>query len=183
MCAWLRGACSDIWAAGVILFIMLSGSPPFYGRTHKEIFEKIKAGRWAFNGRNWSQVSENAKDLVRKMLTQDYRQRITAEGVLDHPWIKEHAAVSQTHLPDTVADLKKFSARQKFKAAAMVYIAGSRLTRFAMASKGNGDRLEELVDSSLFTQEELEKLKAEFAAATAGGSQTLDFGGFSEVGE
>jgi serine/threonine protein kinase len=77
-----------VWAAGVILFILLSGSPPFYGRTHPEIFQRIKAGRWGFHGRNWESVSEGAKDLVRRMLVQDPAQRITAEGVLQHPWIK-----------------------------------------------------------------------------------------------
>lgn len=113
-------AASDIWAAGVILFILLSGSPPFYGRTHKEIFEKIKAGRWGFIGRNWASVSEGAKDLVKNMLVQDPKGRYTAEHVLNHPWIREHEFLSQAHMPDTLEDLAKFSARQKFKAAAMV---------------------------------------------------------------
>ena len=111
---------SDIWAAGVILFILLSGSPPFYGRTHKEIFEKIKAGRWGFIGRNWASVSDGAKDLVKGMLVQDPKERLTAEQVLNHPWICEHESVSQANLADTLEDLAKYSARQKFKAAAMV---------------------------------------------------------------
>lgn len=173
--------CSDIWAAGVILFILLSGSPPFYGRKHPEVFEKIKLGKWGFVGRNWATVSESAKDLVRKMLAQRPEDRITAEGVLEHPFVKEYSTISSTHMPDTLAELKRYNARQKFKAAAMVCIASSRLTRFVMSSKPQSDRLESLVDSSLFTPEELGRIKAEFSAQASRGQNTIDFAGFSEV--
>ena len=178
-------AASDIWAAGVILFILLSGSPPFYGRTHKEIFEKIKTAHWGFNGRNWNQVSDGAKDLVKKMLKQNPAERLTVEEILEHPWIKEHEMVSSANLPDTLADLKKFNARQKFRAAAMVCIGSSRLQRVRLAAastadKGgqHGERLEDLM--GVFSTEELERLKNEFgrvAAESAAASPRADHEG------
>ena len=179
---------ADLWAAGVILFILLSGSPPFYGRTHKEIFEKIKAGQWGFNGRNWGQVSDAAKDLVTKMLKQAPGERLTLAGVLEHPWIREHESVPAAHLPGTLDSLAKFNARQKFRAAAMVCIGSSRLQRVLAAMAGDkagagaGDKKggEEAalagVDLSVFTPEELERLKEEFskAAGAEGGKSSSD---------
>ena len=168
-----------MWAWGVILFILLSGSPPFYGRTHPDIFARIKQGRWGFNGRNWGQVSEGAKDLVRKMLTQDPAARITAEGVLQHPWIRQHEALSSAHLGGALDDLSKYNARQKFKAAALACIAGSRLSRAVMSKAP--DRLDDLLDTSVFTPQELEKIKAHFAAEVAGGKGTLNLEGFQAI--
>jgi calcium-dependent protein kinase len=178
---------SDLWAAGVILFILLSGSPPFYGRTHKEIFEKIKAGHWGFHGRNWGQVSDGAKDLVKKMLKQAPGERLSLAGVLEHPWIREHESLSSAHLPDTLESLAKFNARQKFRAAAMVCIGSSRLQRVLAAvggGAGSGKAAAAAaaqeaeaaasndVDLSAFSPEELERLKEEFSRATEGSSNT-----------
>jgi serine/threonine protein kinase len=102
---------SDMWAAGVITFIMLSGSPPFYGRNHPEIFDRIRKARWGFNGRNWGQVSENAKDLVKRMLAQNPAERLTAAQIMEHPWIKEYDTQSDAHLADAIEDLKKVGPR------------------------------------------------------------------------
>lgn len=174
-------AASDMWAVGVILFILLSGSPPFYGRTHKEIFEKIKSAHWGFHGRNWSQVSDGAKDLVKRMLRQNPAERLTVEEVLDHPWIREHESVSAEDLPGTLESLKNFSARQKFRAAAMVCIGSSRMQQLRMAAAasgassakegdvddGEGETAEEEFLQGLLSAEELENLKIEFGRIAA----------------
>jgi len=173
-------AASDIWAAGVILFILLSGSPPFYGRTHKEIFEKIKTAHWGFHGRNWGQVSEGAKDLVKRMLRQNPSERLTVEEVLDHPWIREHEHVSAEDLPGTLESLKMFSARQKFRAAAMVCIGSARMQRVRLAAAassaaaavggeegGEERKKEDEFLKGLFSEEELERLKNEFGRIAA----------------
>eukprot|EP00624_Nannochloropsis_granulata_P003798 evm.model.NODE_29167_length_7231_cov_18.064030.1 len=200
-------AASDIWAAGVILFILLSGSPPFYGRTHKEIFEKIKTAHWGFHGRNWGQVSEGAKDLVKRMLRQKPADRFTVEEVLDHPWIREHEQVSAEDLPGTLESLKLFSAKQKFRAAVMVCIGSARMQRVklaaaaAAAAAGKGAeegreerKQEEEFLQGLFSEEELERLKAEFGRVAAEnamtspstlegkvGGKVLNFGQFREI--
>lgn len=107
-----------MWALGVMLYILLCGCPPFSGRSHEELFDKIKQGRWYFRGSVWSQISPQAKDLIKKLMVQDPTARLTAEQVLEHAWIKKYAPT--VHLADTLEALKAFNARSKFKAATLV---------------------------------------------------------------
>lgn len=82
------GKSCDLWSAGVILFILLSGYPPFHGKDNREILERVKAGSYNFDTRSWRKVSEYSKDLVRKLLCYDPRRRLTAADALNHDWIK-----------------------------------------------------------------------------------------------
>ncbi|MQK22565.1 hypothetical protein EI013_29810, partial [Escherichia coli] len=84
----------DIWSAGVILYILLSGVPPFWAETEKGIFDAILEGEIDFESQPWPSISNSAKDLVRKMLTQDPKKRITSAQVLEHPWIREGGEAS-----------------------------------------------------------------------------------------
>ncbi|KAL6990783.1 Calcium-dependent protein kinase 15 [Sarracenia purpurea var. burkii] len=72
----------DVWSAGVILYILLSGVPPFWAETDKGIFDAILQGEIDFESQPWPSISNSAKDLVRKMLTQDPKKRITSAQVL-----------------------------------------------------------------------------------------------------
>ncbi len=76
----------DIWSCGIILFILLCGCPPFYGKNDNEIFDKIKIGQYAFKQNIWNQVSEDAKNLIKSLLEFDFTKRPTPEKVLKHPW-------------------------------------------------------------------------------------------------
>lgn len=81
----LRGAynqAADIWSAGVILYILLSGMPPFWGKTKSQIFEAVKAADLRFPSEPWDHISESAKDLIRGMLCTEPSQRLTAQEVL-----------------------------------------------------------------------------------------------------
>lgn len=78
---------ADIWSAGVILYIMLAGIPPFYGESATEIFETVLRGNLRFPTRVFRSVSSAAKDLLRKMICRDVSRRLTAEQALRHPWI------------------------------------------------------------------------------------------------
>eukprot|EP01055_Gregarina_sp_Pseudo9_P005698 Gregarina_sp_Pseudo_9__5697@NODE_815_length_2174_cov_11_253396_g766_i0_p1_GENE_NODE_815_length_2174_cov_11_253396_g766_i0NODE_815_length_2174_cov_11_253396_g766_i0_p1_ORF_typecomplete_len604_score87_23Pkinase/PF00069_25/2e78Pkinase_Tyr/PF07714_17/1_1e43EFhand_7/PF13499_6/8_7e12EFhand_7/PF13499_6/1_7e16EFhand_8/PF13833_6/6_6e06EFhand_8/PF13833_6/1_7e05EFhand_8/PF13833_6/1_3e08EFhand_11/PF08976_11/2_8e05EFhand_11/PF08976_11/5_7e11EFhand_1/PF00036_32/4_2e03EFhand_1/PF00036_32/9_2e05EFhand_1/PF00036 len=82
----------DLWSAGVILYILLSGYPPFHGKDNREILEKVKTGNYNFDTRAWRRVSDYAKDLVRRLLTYDPRRRLTAQEALQHPWIQFYNA-------------------------------------------------------------------------------------------
>ena len=92
----LTGHCTkatDVFAAGVVLFILLSGRPPFNSRSNRGVLEKTVLGAYKMSGIEWNDISDQAKDLVKRMLCTNPEQRITAEEILQHPWIKELDAV------------------------------------------------------------------------------------------
>ncbi|KAK6156210.1 hypothetical protein DH2020_010458 [Rehmannia glutinosa] len=77
----------DVWSAGVILYIMLAGVPPFYGDGPAETFEAVLRGNLRFPTKIFRSVSPEAKDLLRKMICRDVSRRLSAEQVLRHPWM------------------------------------------------------------------------------------------------
>ncbi|XP_076947645.1 calcium-dependent protein kinase 33-like [Bidens hawaiensis] len=79
----------DIWSAGIMLYILLCGVPPFWAETEKGIFDAILEGEIDFESQPWPSISSSVKDLVRKMLTTDPKQRITSTQILEHPWLRE----------------------------------------------------------------------------------------------
>ncbi|GAU43637.1 hypothetical protein TSUD_24060 [Trifolium subterraneum] len=80
----------DIWSAGVILYFLLCGFPPFWAETEKGVSQAIIGYVVDFESDPWPHVSVNAKDLVKKMLDPDPKHRLTAQEVLDHPWFTKH---------------------------------------------------------------------------------------------
>ncbi|XP_026127329.1 peripheral plasma membrane protein CASK isoform X11 [Carassius auratus] len=132
----------DVWGCGVILFILLSGCLPFYG-TRERLFEAIIKGKYKMNPRQWGQISESAKDLVRRMLMLDPAERITVYEALNHPWLKERDRYAyKIHLPETVEQLRKFNARRKLKGAVLAAVSSHKFNSFY------GDPPEELPDFS-----------------------------------
>ncbi|CAL9078323.1 unnamed protein product [Musa textilis] len=116
---------ADIWSIGVMLYIFLCGVPPFWAESEQGIFNAILQGQIDFTSDPWPNISPGAKDLVRKMLKLDPRQRLTAFEVLNHPWIKEDGEAPDTPLDNAVLNrLKQFRAMNQFKKAALRVIAG-----------------------------------------------------------
>eukprot|EP00921_Rhytidocystis_pertsovi_P015571 GHVQ01024763.1.p1 GENE.GHVQ01024763.1~~GHVQ01024763.1.p1 ORF type:complete len:591 (-),score=80.89 GHVQ01024763.1:886-2658(-) len=118
-------ASCDDWSCGVIMYILLCGYPPFYGETDADVLAKVKSGTFSFSGPEWKRVSEDAIDLIRKLLRINPRERYTSEDALKHPWIQSMAKNSKSvALPDTLmANLKGFRAQNKLKKAALTVIA------------------------------------------------------------
>ncbi|XP_056289983.1 peripheral plasma membrane protein CASK isoform X18 [Pseudoliparis swirei] len=132
----------DVWGCGVILFILLSGCLPYYG-TKERLFEAICKGKYKMNPRQWAQISESAKDLVRRMLMLDPAERITVYEALNHPWLKERDRYAyKIHLPETVEQLRKFNSRRKLKGAVLAAVSSHKFNYFY------GDPPEELRDFS-----------------------------------
>uniref|UniRef100_A0A8C8HS67 calcium/calmodulin-dependent protein kinase n=1 Tax=Oncorhynchus tshawytscha TaxID=74940 RepID=A0A8C8HS67_ONCTS len=106
----------DMWACGVILYILLVGYPPFWDEDQHRLYQQIKAGAYDFPSPEWDTVTPEAKDLINKMLTINPVKRVTATDALKHPWICQRSTVaSMMHRQETVECLRKFNARRKLK--------------------------------------------------------------------
>ncbi|XP_063745736.1 LOW QUALITY PROTEIN: calcium/calmodulin-dependent protein kinase type II subunit beta [Eleginops maclovinus] len=123
----------DIWACGVILYILLVGYPPFWDEDQHKLYQQIKAGAYdvslplLFSSPEWDTVTPEAKNLINQMLTINPAKRITAQEALKHPWVCQRSTVaSMMHRQETVECLKKFNARRKLKGAILTTMLVSR---------------------------------------------------------
>jgi calcium/calmodulin-dependent protein kinase I len=127
---------SDMWSVGCIVYLLLSGNLPFLGRSQKELFRKIISGRYDFKEEIWNDVSEDAKDLVRKLLVLDPDVRLTAKKALLHPWLKlSNDRLSKTNLQSTSQKLKTFNAKMKLRSAMIACDTVTLLKRVSKETK------------------------------------------------
>ncbi|CAL0332007.1 unnamed protein product [Lupinus luteus] len=114
---------ADIWSAGVILYILLSGFPPFWAENEKGIFDAILHGYVDLETYPWPSISTNAKDLIRKMLQSNPKERLSAVDVLNHPWMRADGASDEPLDIAVLSRMKQFAAMNKLKKVALKYIA------------------------------------------------------------
>uniref|UniRef100_A0A3B5MV51 Protein kinase domain-containing protein n=1 Tax=Xiphophorus couchianus TaxID=32473 RepID=A0A3B5MV51_9TELE len=127
----------DIWACGVILYILLVGYPPFWDEDQHKLYQQIKAGAYDFPSPEWDTVTPEAKNLINQMLTINPAKRITAQEALKHPWVCQRSTVaSMMHRQETVECLKKFNARRKLKVVLCsgLHAVSGRTARFDLVS-------------------------------------------------
>eukprot|EP00250_Pteridium_aquilinum_P005248 c15373_g1_i1 orf=521-2083(-) len=118
------GPQADVWSAGVILYILLSGVPPFWAETEQGIFDQVLGGALDFHCDPWPQISASAKNLIKNMLNSDPGKRFTAHEVLCHPWICEDGVAPDRPLdPAVLSRMKQFTAMNKMKKIALRVIA------------------------------------------------------------
>eukprot|EP00210_Caulerpa_lentillifera_P002369 g2272.t2 len=120
------GPQADIWSCGVILYILLSGYPPFWGQTENQIFDAVRKAELDFSENPWPKISESAKDCVRRMLEKSPRRRATAKEILRHEWLRENGVASTEAISNGVVDrIKSFSAMNNMKKIALQVIASN----------------------------------------------------------
>lgn len=138
------GKAVDMWAFGVILFILLGGYQPFHEDDRKKLFAKIIGAKYHFHPKRWSAISDDAKDLIRGLLEPQPVKRLTVDQALDHAWLKVPEATLSLRKIDT-SELKKFQAAKKLRVGVTALMAvnkmraGHRLAALASASKDNED--------------------------------------------
>ncbi|KAL5019091.1 hypothetical protein ScPMuIL_004813, partial [Solemya velum] len=145
----------DIWACGVILYILLVGYPPFWDEDQHRLYAQIKAGAFDYPSPEWDTVTPEAKNLINSMLTVTPAKRINASEALKHPWICQRERVaSVVHRQETVDCLKKFNARRKLKGAILTTMLATRnfSSRSLMVKKNDG--IKESTDSSTTLEDE-----------------------------
>ena len=144
----------DVWSAGVILYILLCGDPPFNGPNDDEIYKKILGRKFLFSNKIWKHISNESKELIKEMLS-DYNIRPSAEDVYQNCWIQELAPNSKEALLKLdIPSLKQYGSSSKFKKAVITFICSrmkdeevSNLKEIFQSMDKNGDghlTLEEL---------------------------------------
>ncbi|KAJ1374984.1 Calcium/calmodulin-dependent protein kinase type II [Parelaphostrongylus tenuis] len=144
----------DIWACGVILYILLVGYPPFWDEDQHRLYAQIKAGAYDYPSPEWDTVTPEAKSLIDSMLTVNPKKRITADQALKVPWICNRERVASVmHRQDTVDCLKKFNARRKLKGAILTtMIAARHLSSRNLLNKKEGGPPSTIKESSESSQ-------------------------------
>ena len=121
----------DVWSMGIILFIMLSGSPPFGGRNNGEIISSILMKEPRYDPKKWKNVSEGAIQLVKSMLTKSVPQRITAQDVVNSPWVQQYISSDQPNkklASRSFKNLAKFTTSSKLHRATLSYIVNQMMS-------------------------------------------------------
>ncbi|KAK9069964.1 hypothetical protein SSX86_010362 [Deinandra increscens subsp. villosa] len=184
----------DIWSAGVILYILLCGVPPFWAESEQGVAQAILRGQIDFKREPWPSVSEGAKSLVRQMLEPDPKLRLTAMQVLEHPWLQNAKKAPNVPLGDAVKSrLKQFSLMNRFKRKALRVI-GDFLSNDEVEDIKEMFKKIDMDEDGIITTEELksglQKLNTQLAesevqllieAVDTNGKGTLDYGEFVAV--
>lgn len=185
----------DIWSLGVIMYVLLCGYPPFNGNTDKEIINAVKLGKYTLDEAEWDEISQEAKDLIRKTLTLDHKKRTSATDALRHPWFKEYALkekIEKSIATKALTNLKNFNANIKLKQATLTFIVSQlvskeeveNMEKIFMDMDENGDGMlskDEIMNGyekhfgEIIEQEEVDKM---FDAIDTDGNGTIDYSEF-----
>lgn len=153
---------TDMWSLGVILYILLSGYPPFIAQSNRQKQQMILAGEFSFYEKTWKNITSSAKQLISDLLQVDPHRRPSAQDVLNHPWVIGDSAKEEPMDPEIRSRLQSFNARRKLRAAAIASVWSS--TIFLRTKK-----LKSLLGSHDLKKEEIEDLRIHFSKLCAKG--------------
>jgi calcium-dependent protein kinase len=127
----------DLWSCGVIMFILLSGCPPFYGKNDDEIYAAVRNSKFTFKQKIWAEISENAKNLISNLLEVDINKRYSAEKAMKHKWFESFRSPDDNvtesdsnaqndhkliNLKSALSNLKNFKAERKLQQATLYFM-------------------------------------------------------------
>lgn len=150
----------DIWSCGVILYMLLSGNPPFNGQSDADILEAVKRGEYELAGGMWDMISDSAKDLVMRMLAKNPNQRVSAADALNHPWFQEamgsHAVeASKERIHAALDNFKRFNSGNTIKQAALGFMIQHFMTQKEAQELADAFRELDTDGSGSLTKDEL----------------------------
>lgn len=130
----------DIWSAGVILYILMCGYPPFNGHDDAEIIKAVQGGKFSFPKEEWGSVSDECKNIIKRMLTLDPSKRPSAKEILQDSWLQKNSGSTQLS-STSLKNLAGFSSKNKLKQAILALIATQ------MTTEGDRKELEQTFKS------------------------------------
>ena len=116
----------DNWSMGVVMFIMLSGKPPFGGKNNNEILNSVLHGTFNFDHQAWEVISDSAKDLIRNLLERSADMRLTAEEAYNHEWIQSQVTKDNANVnisSDVISNMQSYIDTVNFKRTTLTFIA------------------------------------------------------------
>lgn len=122
----------DIWAFGIVAYILLCGYPPFYDDNQAALFAKIKSGKYDFDEQYWSMISDSAKDLIRGCLIVDPTKRFTIQQVQAHPWMS--AELPRKDITPAIEMLRSQMLKRRFRAGVRGIVALEKMKKMAAAT-------------------------------------------------
>ncbi|GLE11708.1 hypothetical protein PINS_up024295 [Pythium insidiosum] len=138
----------DVWSVGIITYILLAGYPPFHDDSQPILFRKIRRGKFQFDSPYWDNVSDDAKDFIKRMLVVKPAERATAAELLTHRWITG-SDVANVPLTSALTELRRFHARKKFRAAVLSVQTTISLNKaFGGSSSASSSTIASLGDSA-----------------------------------
>ena len=119
----------DLWSCGVIMYILLCGAPPFHGINEEEIYRKILTCNYTFRHKIWSEISQEAKDLINSLLELEPNKRLSAKDALKHPWFKlfnvdsfSNKKLNEKNLITIIKNISEFRTEQKLQQATLAFL-------------------------------------------------------------
>lgn len=161
----------DVWSCGVILYILLSGEPPFDGDSENEILTRILKGDYSLSSPSWNSISQEAKSFLSQLLTYDECERISSSDALKDPWLQKNSKVydkSTFEVLPIFNNLKKFSSKQKLQRAILTFIASQLLNKEETSELAQLFRqIDEDSDGKISKSELLKEYEKRFSKARA----------------